>query len=60
MGGIPLTMRSQYDSLQNNPYAPTFAERQNAKAKSKASDGGGMKSTKVASKAKPMPKKKGK
>lgn len=44
---IMQTMRSQADSIDRNPYTPTYIQREKAKAGS----GGGMKSTKVASKS---------
>lgn len=44
---IMQTMRSQADSIDRNPYTPTYIQRE----KVKAGSGGGMKSTKVASKS---------
>lgn len=47
------TMRSQADSIDRNPYTPTYIQRE----KVKAGSGGGMKSTKSGSKTKPTPMK---
>ena len=54
--GLQNQANRQLDSMGRNPYAPTYIQREKAKAGS----GGGMKSTKVASKAKPMTKAKSK
>ena len=54
--GLQGQANRQLDSMGRNPYAPTYIQREKAKAGS----GGGMKSTKVASKAKPMTKAKSK
>ena len=54
--GLQDQANRQLDSMGRNPYAPTYIQREKAKAGS----GGGMKSTKVASKAKPMTKAKSK
>ena len=50
--GLQNQANRQLDSMGRNPYAPTYIQREKAKAGS----GGGMKSTKVASKAKSMAK----
>lgn len=51
--GLQGQANRQLDSMGRNPYAPTYIQREKAKAGS----GGGMKSTKSGSKTKPSPMK---